>query len=152
MGGKSYYCDYCCCFIKNDLNVRKSHNAGIAHCTAKATYMRRFERKTNLTIINEINYKIFLKCLDPRKILKEERMKIPCKRFFAGYCKFQALCKFGHFNPKQMQQLEKIVGKLKKKQRSKRKKMPQLKQNLPPSLQSINLTKLKQSNLKSSWG
>ncbi|XP_062142526.1 zinc finger matrin-type protein 5 [Drosophila sulfurigaster albostrigata] len=132
MGGKSYYCDYCCCFMKNDLNVRKSHNAGIAHCTAKATYMRRFE--------------------NPRKILEEERMKIPCKRFFTGYCKFQALCKFGHFNPKQMQQLEKIVSKLKKKQRSKRKKMPQLKQNLPPSLQSINLTKLKQSNLKSSWG
>ncbi|XP_034098577.1 uncharacterized protein LOC117564063 [Drosophila albomicans] len=132
MGGKSYYCDYCCCFMKNDLNVRKSHNAGIAHCTAKATYMRRFEH--------------------PRKILEEERMKIPCKRFFAGYCKFQALCKFGHFNPKQMQQLQKIVSKLKKKQSSKRKKMPQLKQNLPPSLQSINLTKLKQSNLESSWG
>ncbi|XP_060666047.1 uncharacterized protein LOC132798271 [Drosophila nasuta] len=132
MGGKSYYCDYCCCFMKNDLNVRKSHNAGIAHCTAKATYMRRFEH--------------------PRKILEEERMKIPCKRFFAGYCKFQALCKFGHFNAKQMQHLEKIVSKLKKKQSSKRKKMPQLKQNLPPSLQSINLTKLKQSNLELSWG
>ncbi|KAH8376789.1 hypothetical protein KR093_001360 [Drosophila rubida] len=133
MGGKSYYCDYCCCFMKNDINVRKSHNAGISHCTAKATYMRHFEH--------------------PRIILDEERMKMPCKRYFDGFCKFQALCKFGHFNTKQLQQLEKIVRKLKKTRRSKRKKQtPKTKQNLPPSLQSMNLAKLKQSNFALSWG
>lgn len=48
MGGKSYYCDYCCCFMKNDLNVRKLHNAGVLHSAAKATYMRRFEGRKKI--------------------------------------------------------------------------------------------------------
>jgi len=43
MGGKSYYCDYCCCFMKNDLNVRKLHNGGISHTIAKTNYMKRYE-------------------------------------------------------------------------------------------------------------
>lgn len=43
MGGKSYYCDYCCCFLKNDVNVRKTHNSGLTHNMAKLRYMRRFE-------------------------------------------------------------------------------------------------------------
>lgn len=45
MGGKSYYCDYCCCFLKNDLNVRKLHNGGIAHAIAKSNYLKRYEGK-----------------------------------------------------------------------------------------------------------
>ncbi|XP_030384565.1 uncharacterized protein LOC115631858 isoform X2 [Scaptodrosophila lebanonensis] len=63
MGGKSYYCDYCRCFMKNDLNVRKLHNSGLSHTVAKVTFMKQFE--------------------DPRKLLEEERAKIPCTRFSA---------------------------------------------------------------------
>ncbi|XP_034473195.1 zinc finger matrin-type protein 5 [Drosophila innubila] len=126
MGGKSYYCDYCCCFMKNDLNVRKLHNAGISHTTAKATYMRRFE--------------------DPRKMLAAERMKRPCKRYFAGFCKFQLLCNFGHYSEKQLKQLEKIVSRLKNKRSKRKKSSHKRKSNLPPSLQSMNLSKLKKTN------
>ncbi|EDW11350.1 uncharacterized protein LOC6575904 [Drosophila mojavensis] len=133
MGGKSYYCDYCCCFMKNDLNVRKLHNAGISHTAAKATYMRRFE--------------------DPKKVLAVESTKKPCKRFLAGYCRFQLFCNFRHYSDKQMKQLEKIVRQLKKK-RSKKKRNPQVtrKCNLPPSLQPIDMTKLKQTNWDLNWG
>lgn len=132
MGGKSYYCDYCCCFMKNDLNVRKLHNAGISHTAAKATYMRRFE--------------------DPRKMLIVERAKKPCKRFFAGYCKFQLLCNFGHYSEKQLKQLEKIVSQLKKKRSKRKKRTHQTIKNLAPSLQSMNLSKLKRTNLDLDWG
>lgn len=43
MGGKSYFCDYCCCFMKNDINVRKLHNSGIAHTICKANYVLRLK-------------------------------------------------------------------------------------------------------------
>ncbi|EDW03742.1 uncharacterized protein LOC6561465 [Drosophila grimshawi] len=132
MGGKSYYCDYCCCFMKNDLNVRKLHNSGISHTAAKATYMRQFE--------------------DPRKILAAERKKKPCKRYFAGYCKFQLFCNFRHYSDKQMKQLEKIVNQLKKNRLKKKNNPQQAKHNLPASLQPPNLSKLMQSNWHLSWG
>ncbi|XP_030555337.1 zinc finger matrin-type protein 5 [Drosophila novamexicana] len=132
MGGKSYYCDYCCCYMKNDLNVRKLHNAGASHTAAKGTYMRRFE--------------------DPRKILAAERSKRPCKRFFAGYCRFEQLCNFRHYTDKQMKQLEKIVSQLKKKASKKQRNPQKTKRNLPPSLQPLDLAKLKQTNWDLSWG
>lgn len=56
MGGKSYFCDYCCCFMKNDLNVRKLHNAGVSHCAAKANYLRRFEGKQRKNYKNSCLY------------------------------------------------------------------------------------------------
>ncbi|XP_017130398.1 uncharacterized protein LOC108148057 isoform X2 [Drosophila elegans] len=94
MGGKSYYCDYCCCFMKNDLNVRKLHNDGISHTIAKTNYMRRYD--------------------DPEKILIEERAKIPCQRYFGGYCKFELFCKYSHYNEKEIQELEKLEDQLPK--------------------------------------
>lgn len=53
---------------------------------------------------------IFIKLyfLDPKKILAVERTKRPCKRFLAGYCRFQLFCNFRHYSDKQMKQLEKI--------------------------------------------
>ncbi|EDW39505.1 GL10067 [Drosophila persimilis] len=62
--GQSYFCDYCGCFMKSDLNVRKLHNNGISHTVAKYRYMRRFE--------------------DAAKILAEERLKNPCQRYSKG--------------------------------------------------------------------
>ncbi|CAD7000394.1 unnamed protein product [Ceratitis capitata] len=90
MGGRSYYCDYCCCFIKNDVNVRKTHNSGLIHKMTKLRYMRRFE--------------------DPKKVLEEESKKEPCTRFLNGkYCKFDLMCNSTHFNEQQLKQLRKIV-------------------------------------------
>ncbi|XP_017061095.1 zinc finger matrin-type protein 5 [Drosophila ficusphila] len=135
MGGKSYYCDYCCCFMKNDLNVRKLHNDGISHTIAKTNYMRRFE--------------------DPKKILAEERQKVPCKRYFGGYCKFDLFCKYCHYSAKELQELEKLViAKKKSRRRKKANKWPwktHVQPGLPPSLQPINLTRLKQTNFELSW-
>lgn len=39
-------------------------------------------------------------------------MKKPCKRYLAGYCKFQLLCNFSHYNEKQLKQLEEIGASL----------------------------------------
>ncbi|XP_016997784.2 zinc finger matrin-type protein 5 [Drosophila takahashii] len=138
MGGKSYYCDYCCCFMKNDLNVRKLHNSGISHTIAKTNYMKRYE--------------------DPKKILTEERRKTPCKRYFGGYCKFEMYCKYGHYSEKELQELEKLVLAKKKSNSRKRKKSTKwpwkthLQTGLPLSLQPIQLAKLKKTNFELSWG
>ncbi|EDV31062.1 uncharacterized protein Dana_GF15171 [Drosophila ananassae] len=138
MGGKSYFCDYCCCFMKNDINVRKLHNSGIAHTICKANYVLRLK--------------------DPRTVLMEERLKQPCLRYFSGYCKFELFCKNSHFTKKQLEKLEKLV--LTQNRRESRKKQKPRKwpwktlsqKGLPPSLQPINLTLLKKSNFELNWG
>ncbi|XP_030384564.1 zinc finger matrin-type protein 5 isoform X1 [Scaptodrosophila lebanonensis] len=134
MGGKSYYCDYCRCFMKNDLNVRKLHNSGLSHTVAKVTFMKQFE--------------------DPRKLLEEERAKIPCTRYFSGYCKFQLFCQYRHFSDKQLAKLEEIVSQLKKshKRQFKKRQAKRSYKNLPPSLQHIDVSKLKQIHFETSWG
>ncbi|XP_037711579.1 zinc finger matrin-type protein 5 isoform X1 [Drosophila subpulchrella] len=138
MGGKSYYCDYCCCFMKNDLNVRKLHNGGIFHTIAKTNYMRRYE--------------------DPKKILDEERRKTPCKRFFGGYCKFETYCKYCHYSEKELQELERLVLAKKKANSKKRKKSTKwpwkthTQTGLPISLQPIQLARLERTNFELSWG
>eukprot|EP00099_Drosophila_melanogaster_P024398 NP_722687.1 uncharacterized protein Dmel_CG31922 [Drosophila melanogaster] len=139
MGGKSYYCDYCCCFLKNDLNVRKLHNGGIAHAIAKSNYLKRYE--------------------DPKKILTEERQKTPCKRYFGSYCKFETYCKFTHYSGDNLRELEKLVlARKKRKSRKKTNKCKRwpwkthLRKGLPPSLQPINPEKLKQTDFELSWG
>ncbi|XP_016972059.2 zinc finger matrin-type protein 5 [Drosophila rhopaloa] len=138
MGGKSYFCDYCCCFMKNDLNVRKLHNDGISHTIAKTNYMRRYD--------------------DPKKILTEERRKIPCNRYLAGYCKFDLFCKYCHYSEKELKELEKIVLTKKKSRSRKRGKSNQWpwkthsQTGLPPSLQNINLAKLRETNFELNWG
>lgn len=43
MGGKSYFCDYCRCFMKNDRKVRQTHNEGLQHKIVKTSYMKMFE-------------------------------------------------------------------------------------------------------------
>ncbi|KAH8293232.1 hypothetical protein KR018_000536 [Drosophila ironensis] len=138
MGGKSYFCDYCCCFLKNDLNVRRKHNYGIAHTIAKKNYMRRFE--------------------DPQKILNEERLKQPCQRYFNGYCKFEMFCKNSHYDQQQLQKLQKLVEAQTKKDSRKKKKprrwpwKTRAQKELPPSLREIDLAKLKHTNWELSWG
>ncbi|XP_068150497.1 zinc finger matrin-type protein 5 [Drosophila tropicalis] len=135
MGGKSYFCDYCCCFMKNDINVRKLHNAGMLHTAAKVTYMRRFE--------------------NPAQILKKEHLKKPCRRFFSGYCQFQLFCNYGHYSPEDIKRLEKIVGQQKKGRREKKgNKRSKKGQNrkTPPSMQPIDINKLKGFNKNLDWG
>ncbi|KAL9923492.1 zinc finger matrin-type protein 5 isoform 2-T2 [Glossina fuscipes fuscipes] len=86
MGGKSYYCDYCQCYMKNDVNVRKVHNSGLSHKIAKVTYMKRYE--------------------NPVKVYEEEIKKTPCSRYSKGYCKFGLYCQFSHYDENQLKELE----------------------------------------------
>ncbi|XP_067624195.1 zinc finger matrin-type protein 5 isoform X2 [Eurosta solidaginis] len=156
MGGKSYYCDYCSCFLKNDINVRKVHNSGLGHKIAKLRYMRRFE--------------------EPRKVLEEECKKEPCIRFLSGrYCKFDLCCNSSHFNQKQLERLAKIAEKLEKSQARKssmkslnlgngvalpwiitgrvnNKKICQKIKRLPESLKPINFNRMSNDVTNSEWG
>lgn len=47
MGGKTYYCDHCKCYMKNNINVRKTHNAGLSHIIAKVSHYRRYQGMEN---------------------------------------------------------------------------------------------------------
>lgn len=153
MGGKSYYCDYCCCFLKNDINVRKTHNSGLTHNMAKLRYMKRFE--------------------DPRKVLEQEIKKEPCTRYLNGrYCKFDLMCKSTHFNEEQFEHLRKMVKRLEKVQTSKvTDKLKSGKQiilpwyksigksnkiinikRLPESLKPINFDRINDNYLQLEWG
>uniref|UniRef100_A0A1A9VZM0 C3H1-type domain-containing protein n=1 Tax=Glossina brevipalpis TaxID=37001 RepID=A0A1A9VZM0_9MUSC len=148
MGGKSYYCDYCQCYMKNDLNVRKVHNSGLSHKIAKVTYMKRYE--------------------NPIKVYEEESAKKPCSRYHKGYCKFGLYCQFSHYNESQLKLLEIIVQRLKskcekQKKSSLKKYLPWLKRNSKdghpaPHLQlrsteKMNLYKLLKVDFgKSKWG
>ncbi|XP_036328338.1 uncharacterized protein LOC118740773 [Rhagoletis pomonella] len=156
MGGKSYYCDYCCCFLKNDINVRKTHNSGLSHKMAKVRYMRRFE--------------------EPRKVLEEERNKQPCFRFLNGmYCKFDLMCNSSHFNEDQLQHLQKIAERAEKTRKRKfsskstkgsenilqfpwpnvranNKKRRRRIKRLPESLQPINFNRMNKAYLDIEWG
>ncbi|ALC38611.1 CG31922, partial [Drosophila busckii] len=125
--GKRYYCDYCCCYIKNDMNIRKLHNAGQSHAMAKTFYMRRFE--------------------DPLKVLTEERAKLVCNRYFSNYCKFELTCNLSHYSDHQLQQLE-VLAKNKRKRNRNKKKI----RRLPPSLEPLQLAKLLQTDWTTKWG
>ncbi|XP_065357451.1 uncharacterized protein LOC135951692 [Calliphora vicina] len=92
MGGKSYFCDYCRCYMKNDKNVRKTHNDGLAHNIIKASIMKKYE--------------------DPRKIYEEEMNKEPCTRYMKGFCKYDLYCQFSHFNETQLKELKELVENL----------------------------------------
>lgn len=148
MGGKSYWCDYCECFMKNDINVRKSHNVGTAHQIAKANYMQKFK--------------------DPKQILAEEKLKLPCKRTSSGEeCSFGFFCRFSHYTLAMLKQLQSTVDKNRLKEEkkdtnqinhllpwntSKRRKRKALPQPMPPSLQEIDFDQIDDSCFNSQWG
>ncbi|KAL9930383.1 zinc finger matrin-type protein 5 isoform 1-T1 [Glossina fuscipes fuscipes] len=148
MGGKSYYCDYCQCYMKNDVNVRKVHNSGLSHKIAKVTYMKRYE--------------------NPVKVYEEEIKKTPCSRYSKGYCKFGLYCQFSHYDENQLKELEVVVRRLQSKSKKKKVKLskkylPWLKENIKDndvaaqfqlrSTEKMNLKKLIKVDFeKSSWG
>lgn len=144
MGGKSYWCDYCECFMKNDINVRKNHNMGTAHHIAKANYLQKFK--------------------DPEQVIAEETIKLPCKKISNNLnCSFGFFCRFSHYSPEQLQHLKLIVEKNRCKKdkdtvesnslpwnTSKSRKI--LPQPTPPSLQPIDFEQFDTSCFQSQWG
>ncbi|XP_001604986.1 zinc finger matrin-type protein 5 [Nasonia vitripennis] len=88
--GKRYYCDYCDRSFKDVPATRKKHLESLQHLKNK-----------------EEHYKYFK---DPEIILKEEKMKNPCNRFlFKGECLFGSSCRYSHYSPAMIQQLQYIV-------------------------------------------
>ncbi|XP_061388236.1 zinc finger matrin-type protein 5 [Musca vetustissima] len=160
MGGKRYFCDYCQCYITNDVNVRKTHNDAVSHKINKIRYLRKFD--------------------DPRKIYKEEIRKTPCYHFLKGRCRYDLYCQSSHYTPKQLEELKLLADNLEKKEKppytattnvsegtSQQLLMHVLpwakntlqnkkflkKKNLPPSLKPIKLKKLSTIlNHSISWG
>ncbi|XP_075152875.1 zinc finger matrin-type protein 5 [Haematobia irritans] len=151
MGGKSYFCDYCQCFMKNNINVRKTHNDALLHKMIKIRYMRRFE--------------------DPRKIYEIESHKPPCSHFLKGRCRYDLFCQSSHYNKKQLDELQQIANNLNKKtntvNKATSKQLPWTSWNegkfrkkkkanvndLPPSLRPIQLKKLyKVLDKNNTWG
>lgn len=146
MGGKSFFCDYCRCFMKNDINVRKTHNAGLAHKIKKVSYMRKYE--------------------DPRKVYFEEKSKIPCTRYMKGYCKFDLFCQFTHYNDHQLEQLKLVVVNMSQKKLPKstiqtlpefggipKNILKQLPKKLPASLKPLNFRRISKLNIRDhTWG
>ncbi|TMW54445.1 hypothetical protein DOY81_000437 [Sarcophaga bullata] len=157
MGGKSYFCDYCRCYMKNDIKLRKTHNEGLAHTIMKVAIMRRYE--------------------DPRKLYEEEIAKQPCMRYFKGYCKYDLYCRNTHFSEKQLKQLKELVVILDCKEATNslakpnvsrkfrdisklpwinnitKKNLKLLPKKLPPSLKPLSLTKLSRLDISNNkWG
>ncbi|XP_005182066.1 zinc finger matrin-type protein 5 [Musca domestica] len=156
MGGKRYYCDYCQCFMINDIKVRKTHNDSVSHKTNKIRCMRKFD--------------------DPRKVYEEEIAKPTCRHFLRGYCRFDLYCQSSHYTQKELDELRLLGTSLEKKENNSRtnvsgitsqqilnpwlpwtenvlQKKKRTKKNLPPSLRPINLKKLKKIiNDSNSWG
>ncbi|XP_073825587.1 zinc finger matrin-type protein 5 [Musca autumnalis] len=155
MGGKRYFCDYCQCYLINDVNIRKTHNDAVTHKINKIRYMRKFE--------------------DPLKVYEEEIKKPPCQHFLKGRCRYDLFCQSTHYTPKQLEELKLLAEKAQQKSMStkinettthhlfkhllpwsknalQKKKLTKKKNQLPPSLRSINLKKLTQIENDTTWG
>ncbi|XP_055837527.1 zinc finger matrin-type protein 5 [Episyrphus balteatus] len=144
MGGKSYWCDYCECFMKNDINVRKNHNIGTSHNIAKANYLQKFK--------------------DPEQIIVEEKIKIPCKKISNNLeCSFGFFCRFSHYTPDELNYLQFLIDKNRfKKEKDTRetdplpwnnsKRRKQIPQPTPTSLLPIDFERIDDSCFNSQWG
>ncbi|KAI4480373.1 PREDICTED: zinc finger matrin-type protein 5 [Polistes canadensis] len=89
--GKRYYCDYCERSFKDDPESRKKHLSSFQHAKNRADHYSFYK--------------------DPETILQEEQGKIPCKRYMSsGDCAFGRSCKFSHYAPPLIWELQRIVA------------------------------------------
>ncbi|EZA58092.1 zinc finger matrin-type protein 5 isoform X2 [Ooceraea biroi] len=89
--GKTYYCDYCDRSFKDNVEARKKHLSSLQHTKNRTDH-----------------YNVFK---DPETILKEEYEKTPCKRYMTiGDCAFGLGCRFSHYTPPMIWELERLVA------------------------------------------
>ncbi|KAG7198665.1 hypothetical protein KM043_006020 [Ampulex compressa] len=89
--GKRYYCDYCDRSFKDDAEARKKHLSSLQHVKNRADHYNMFK--------------------DPEVILREECAKTPCKRYMtSGDCAFGLGCRFSHYTPPMIWELQRIVA------------------------------------------
>jgi len=90
--GKRYYCDYCDRSFKDDNEARRKHISSLQHAKNRADHYSSFK--------------------EPETILREESAKTPCKRFLNyGDCAFGNGCRFSHYTPQMIWQIQQIVGR-----------------------------------------
>ncbi|KAF7989844.1 hypothetical protein HCN44_008518 [Aphidius gifuensis] len=89
--GKIYYCDYCDRSFKDEAGARKKHLSSLQHSINHAEHYRQLK--------------------DPEEILKEEFGKTPCRKLMNGEdCLFGNNCRFSHYNPQMIWQLQQMVS------------------------------------------
>ncbi|KAJ8679725.1 hypothetical protein QAD02_015512 [Eretmocerus hayati] len=91
MGGKNFYCEYCDRSFKDVAEARKKHLSSLQHAKNKNWYYQSLK--------------------DPEQILAEESQKKPCMKFInQGNCPWDILCRYSHYTPAQMQELQNMVA------------------------------------------
>ncbi|XP_066256125.1 zinc finger matrin-type protein 5 [Euwallacea similis] len=91
--GRRYYCEYCNKTFIDELEARKKHLQSANHIK-----------------LRNLHYE---QCREPAIILKEELLKIPCRKFFhTGTCLFEGGCKYTHYLPEQLCELRQQVDQL----------------------------------------
>ncbi|VEN36974.1 unnamed protein product [Callosobruchus maculatus] len=110
--GRRYYCDYCEINFIDDLDARKKHLQSLHHIK-----------------LRNLHYE---SCRDPETILREELLKIPCRRFAQyGTCQFEGNCKYTHYSPEDLCYLRQQVEEMQDKRRKKLEELPEV-----PSIES----------------
>ncbi|XP_054714202.1 zinc finger matrin-type protein 5-like isoform X2 [Uloborus diversus] len=88
--GKRYYCDYCERSFADGAENRKKHLASVHHQKLRAAHYEQFK--------------------DAATLLAENRAKKPCRKFHqTGNCDFGLSCKYSHFTPSDIKELEREV-------------------------------------------
>ncbi|XP_077262064.1 zinc finger matrin-type protein 5 [Temnothorax americanus] len=89
--GKTYYCDYCDRFFKDDVEARKKHLSSLQHVANRESHYKTYK--------------------DPETILKEIYNKTPCKRYMTvGDCAFGLGCRFSHYTPLMIWELQQLAA------------------------------------------
>ncbi|KAL1516914.1 hypothetical protein ABEB36_000746 [Hypothenemus hampei] len=106
--GRRYYCEYCEKTFIDELEARKKH-------LQSANHMK----------LRNMHYE---QCRDPAILLKEELLKIPCRKYFQnGICLFEGSCKYTHYSAEQLCELRQKVEQMEQK----RQKTDSEKMNIP---------------------
>lgn len=89
-GGRRYYCEYCDKIFIDELEARRKHLQSSNHIKHRNMH--------------------YEQCREPAIILREELLKIPCRKFFQnGSCLFEGSCKYTHYSPEQLCELRQQV-------------------------------------------
>ncbi|XP_057671710.1 zinc finger matrin-type protein 5 [Diorhabda carinulata] len=104
--GRRYYCDYCEKSFIDDLEARKKHLQSSNHIK-----------------LRNMHYE---SCRDPETALKEELLKIPCRRFFQGGCPFEGICRYTHYSPEELCELRQQVEHIQEMRRKQKEEQHQV--------------------------
>ncbi|CAH1107217.1 unnamed protein product [Psylliodes chrysocephalus] len=103
---RRYYCDYCEKSFIDDLDARKKHLQSSNHIK-----------------LRHMHYEA---CRDPETTLREELLKVSCRRFFQGGCPFEGICRYTHYSPEQLCELRQLVENIQENRRRMKEAQPEI--------------------------